>query len=271
MNLPDKIYDTIKSMAKAVVHSRKGLPFKGIRHDSIIIMGNGPSLNDLIEKKLPLLKENTTMAVNFAALSEAFFSIKPACYVLADPHFFSNPEPGSNLYTLREAFRRIDWPITLYVPAGADARPYMRPIVSIRRFNAVGIEGLTSLSHFAYRHGIGMPRPRNVLIPAIMIAIAEGYEKIYIAGADHSWMKTISVTEDNEVVSVQPHFYADSASEQQRVRHEYRGYRLHQIVDSFAVAFRSYHQIARYADSLGIKIFNITPGSFIDAFERTVL
>ena len=140
MNLSDKIYDTIKSMAKAVMHSRKGLPFKGIRHDSIIIMGNGPSLNDLIEKKLPLLKENTTMAVNFAALSEAFFSIKPACYVLADPHFFSNPEPGSNLYTLREAFRRIDWPITLYIPVGADARPYMRPTVSIRRINADGIE-----------------------------------------------------------------------------------------------------------------------------------
>ena len=118
---------------------------------------------------------------------------------------------------------------------------------------------------------MGMPRPRNVLIPAIMLAIATGYTDISIVGADHSWMTSLSVTDENEVVSIQPHFYADSDHEQARVRHEYRGYRLHQIVESFAIAFRSYHHIADYAASRGVKIYNATPGSFLDAFPRRPL
>ena len=95
-----------------------------------------------------------------------------------------------------------------------------------------------------------------------------GYKEILIFGADHSWMKTLSVTDGNEVVSIQPHFYKDGEDEQNRVRHEYRNYRLHQIVESFAIAFKSYHDIAQYAASRCIKVYNATPGSFIDAFPR---
>ena len=40
------------------------------------------------------------------------------------------------------------------------------------------------------------------------------------------------------------------------------------ILQSFYVAFRSYFTIARYASHRSVKIFNITPGSFIDAFPR---
>lgn len=116
--------------------------------------------------------------------------------------------------------------------------------------------------------GMAMPRPRNVLIPSLMLAIAMGYAEIVVVGADHTWMQTLSVTDDNEVVSVQPHFYNDGKEEQARVRHEYRNYRLHQIVESFAVAFKSYHDIANFATSRGVSIINATPGSFIDAFPR---
>ena len=140
--------------------------------------------------------------------------------------------------------------------------------VEIATFNAVGIEGFAPLCRAAFRLGLAMPRPRNVLIPSIMLAIALGYKEIIITGADHTWMKTLSVTDENEVVSIQPHFYNDGAEEQQRIRHEYRNYRLHQIVESFAVAFKSYHDIANFAAASGVKIINATPGSFIDAFER---
>ena len=115
-----------------------------------------------------------------------------------------------------------------------------------------------------------MPRPRNVLIPSIMLAIASGYRRIIITGADHSWMKTISVTDDNEVVSVQPHFYAESDSEQKRIRHDYSNRPLHDVVESFAVAFRSYHEIASYARKLGVEILNATPGvSSMPSRERS--
>ena len=113
-----------------------------------------------------------------------------------------------------------------------------------------------------------MPRPRNVLIPAIMIAIKAGFKTIHLTGADHSWLRTIGVNDNNEVESIQPHFYADDKRELRRSAAEYRGYRLHDILQSFTVAFRSYHEIARFAAKEGVKIYNSTPGSFIDAFER---
>ncbi len=263
---------TAKSLLKIALLSRPVPSSRRCHGGSIIVMGNGPSLNDTIAAHLPLLKAATTMAVNFAALAPVFFDIKPRYYVMADPHFFSQGGDGGNLDLLREALRKVDWEMELFVPAKfrrKAARLY--PSLKITPFNAVGLEGYRSFTSMAYRLGMGMPRPRNVLIPAIMLAIATGYTDISIVGADHSWMTSLSVTDENEVVSIQPHFYADSDHEQARVRHEYRGYRLHQIVESFAIAFRSYHHIADYAASRGVKIYNATPGSFIDAFPRRPL
>ena len=162
-NAADTCYNFIKSLAKIALESRKGVPFKGINRDTVIVMGNGPSLADVIGHKLDTLRKHDTIAVNFAALSPALFSIKPRYYVLADPHFFSTPEPGGNLEKLRDAFDRIDWPMTLFVPNGADASCYQRAGIDIVRFNAVGVEGPKRFTHAVFRHGLGMPRPAMCL------------------------------------------------------------------------------------------------------------
>ena len=67
------------------------------------------------------------------------------------------------------------------------------------------------------------------------------------------------MNDNNNVVSVQPHFYADSKAELKRSETEYKGYRLHDILQSFYIAFRSYHTLRRYADRKGIRIYNSTP------------
>ena len=116
-----------------------------------------------------------------------------------------------------------------------------------------------------------MPRPRNVLIASIMIALREGYRDIYIVGADHTWSRDLWVDEKNRVISVQKHFYKDNDKEFERVAQEYAGYHLHDILNSLTIAFRSYHQISAYSAKIGAKITNCTPGSFIDAFPRSDL
>lgn len=271
MNTADKIFATLKSIVKIALQSKVCPKAKKVSKGRIIIMGNGPSLNRTIADNIGTLQRSDTMAVNFAAIAPVFFTIRPRYYVLADPHFFTGDDCEGNLRLLLEALAKVDWPMTLFVPAKMRAHATARYTgrgIDIRTFNAVGAEGFSTFCNFVYRRGLAMPRPRNVLIPAIMLALNEGYAEVDIVGADHSWMKTISVTDDNEVVSVQPHFYADTQSEKNRIRHEYTGYRLHQIVESFAIAFKSYHDIARYAASRGIKVYNATPGSFIDAFPR---
>lgn len=261
-----------KSICKIALQSRRcGIsPLTPGEPDSLVILANGPSLRDTIARHADELRTRPTMAVNFAANAPEFQNLRPGRYVLADPHFFHSSEP--NVQELWRNLNNADWPLTLYVPAREAARAAaLAPDTHVETFNPVGIEGPDSLCHAAFRRGLGMPRPRNVLIAAIMIAIKAGFKTIWLTGADHSWLRTIGVNEQNEVESVQPHFYADSGRELKRSANEYRGYKLHDILQSFTIAFRSYHDIARYARHAGVSIYNATPGSFIDAFERRSL
>lgn len=269
MTAIDRFFATLKGLGKILILSRPATTLKGkAEGDRLIILANGPSLSTTIADHADVLKSTPTMAVNFAAIAPQFVILRPRYYVLADPHFFHDGD-DANLVKLRKAISSVDWPMTLFVPVKYRTQASkLYGIKDIATFNAVGIEGFSIVCHASFRLGLAMPRPRNVLIPSLMLAIALGYKQIVVVGADHSWMKTLSVTDDNEVVSVQPHFYADGKDEQTRVRHEYANYRLHQIVDSFAVAFKSYHDIANFAAASGVTIINATPGSFIDAFPR---
>lgn len=264
---------SLKSMVKIAVESRGHTRVKASEAPDmpLVVMGNGPSLNDTIACCRGQLEAFPLLAVNFAALSPEFAQLRPRYYVLADPVFF-DAGAGGNVVLLREALAHIDWPMTLFVPVKAKAEALRLTggncNITVAGFNPVGMEGFEWLENKAFDLGLGMPRPRNVLIPSLMIAIALGFKTIYVAGADHSWMKTLDVTDDNTVVSVQPHFYSESKEEKARVTSVYKDVRLHEVVYSFYVAFKSYFTIERYARRKGVTIFNVTPGSFIDAFQR---
>lgn len=263
------------SVAKLIIESRPATitHFKAPERGRIIILGNGPSLNTTIAESLDTLRRSDTMAVNFFAITPAYDEIRPKYYILVDPLFFTQ-DKKANFALLDQRLAATSWEMTLIVPArhrtALSSKITSNPKISVATVNAVGIEGWQWLTDMAYRRGWGMPRPRNVLIPALMAAIQMGYKEIFVTGADHSWMSTISVNERNEVVSVQPHFYKDDEKEEIRQRTDYLRYPLHEIIHSFYVAFKSYHDIRRYADRHGINIYNATPGSFIDAFERVV-
>ncbi len=268
-----KIGQSIKSIAKLCLLSRP-VRMPHAESESIIILANGPSLNDTISESIHTLKSMPTLAVNFAANAEVFFELRPRYYVMVDPVFFG-PANITTLTSLRRNLGRVDWPMVLFVPhknvKSLPAEIAVNPSIQVVGINNVGVEGWIWLENFAYDHSLGMPRPRNVLIPSIMAAMGMGYKNIYLTGADHSWMKTIWVDDDNHVISVQPHFYKDGEEERRRVDTTYQGLRLHQVVHSFYVAFRSYHILARYASARQINIYNSTQGSFIDAFKRSAL
>ena len=238
----------------------------------LVIMGNGPSLRNTIDKDFEWLVAHDLMAVNFAANSPDFFRLRPRYYVLADNHFFNSLHYDKNVKKLWESFGAVSWDMTLLVPS--KFKHLVAPLIlhtrniSLRYFNLTPVEGFGWLKRNLFSMGLGMPRPRNVLIPAIMEAIRLGYSKIYLCGADHSWLKTLDVDEENFVVSIQPHFYKDNEEEHQRVRETYKNLKLHEVIGSMAVAFKSYWEIADYAGRKKIEIINATPGSMIDAFPR---
>lgn len=244
---------------------------KSDRNREIVVLGNGPSLRQTIADNRDFLVSRDRLAVNFAANTPEFFDLCPTSYVLADPHFFSSLATDTNVERLWQNLRLVDWEMTLFLPVAQKAfvqKMLLPDKIKVSCYNLTPIEGFKCVSHKIFNAGLGMPRPRNVLIPSIMLAIREGYGKIYIAGADHSWTQTLWVDDQNRVVSVQPHFYEDNDAEKKRVATEYHNYPLHQILQSLYIAFRSYFDIANYAASRNVEIYNITPESFIDAFPR---
>lgn len=239
---------------------------------SLAILGNGPSLRQTIDNNFDWLISHDLMAVNFAANSPEFFRLRPKYYILADGHFFNNLAKDKNVRKLWETFGKVSWDMTLLIPT--KFKHFVKPLlmhtrgINLRYFNLTPIEGFKWLTHSLFSAGLGMPRPRNVLIPAIMEGIRLGYDKIYLCGADHSWTKTLDVDNENFVVSIQPHFYEDNEEEHKRVRETYKGLRLHDVLGSMVIAFKSYWEIADYARKRKIEIINVSPGSMIDAFPR---
>lgn len=265
---------SLASILKILIQSRPLSRRLPAPERSLVILGNGPSLNDTIANHHDFLADKDLLAVNFAANAPLYHHLRPSLYVLADSHFFS-PGDDAKVTDLWNNLAKTDWPLTLFVPANqvAQARRHLKnaPSVTLSTFNLTPVEGFGWLRRFAFRHGLGMPRPRNVLIPSLMTAMRNGYRQIYIAGADHSWSKTLWVDDKNRVVTIQPHFYPDDEKEQERVTSLYSGIHLHDIYNSFSIAFRSYFEIADFAARSRIEILNITPGSFIDAFRRKSL
>lgn len=272
-----KISDSIASFGKVILISRKPAAAGDLKEGSLVIMGNGPSLRETIEQNGDVLAKSKTLAVNFAANADAYRLLRPAIYVLADPHFFKVDTDGKaddqNVTRLWQNISKTDWTMTLYVPCRVKLPGFItnNGNITIKRFNMTPGEGLKGPVHWLYRHGLAMPRPRNVLIASIMVALREGYRDIRIVGADHTWSRDLWVDDKNRVISVQKHFYNDNEKEFERVANEYAGYHLHDILNSLTIAFRSYHQISDYARAIGAKIINCTPGSFIDAFPRGTL
>lgn len=238
----------------------------------LIILGNGPSLRTTIDTEIEWLESHDLMAVNFAANTPDFIRLRPKYYILADGVFFNSAATNKNVKSLWENFSKVTWDMTLLIPT--KYKHFAAPLLlgskglKVRYFSLTPVEGFRWLKHLLFSSGLGMPRPRNVMIPAIMEGIRLGYSKIFLCGADHSWTKTLNVDHKNYVVSIQPHYYEDNEEEHKRVREAYKGLHLHDVLGSMTVAFRSYWEIVAYANKKGVEIINATPGSMIDAFPR---
>lgn len=259
---------TFSSIIKILVYPRCGNDMPITRpSEDLVILGNGPSLKPFLSQKKAFYQGKAILSVNYAALADSFQEIQPSFYMLIDPAFFFNPSDRNKLFPV--LCEKVSWPMHLFVSAQARKEESWKKLIEgnkcikIHYISIAPIEGYKWFCHLAYRNGWGMPRPRNVLIPSIMIALRMDFKRIYLAGADHSWIKEIWVDEDNRVIEDLQHFYDKKGSVRSTIHHP-----LHELLFSMYVAFKSYHIIREYSQSIHKEIFNITEGSFIDAFDR---
>lgn len=266
---------SLLSVVKVALLSRKPspLPDEFKNKNELVILANGPSLNTTVSEHREFLDDKTLLAVNFAATAPTFTDLKPELYLIADPLFWIVPEKRELLFgSLAE---RTSWKLHLFMPAKSlSDKEWQKmvknnPNIHVHIYNTTPIEGFAPFAHYIYRKGLGVPRPHNVLIPSIAMGLRLPFKKIYVAGADHSWLPEIRVTDDNEVLMHQKHFYDKKTSQADTVKQEdLNPARLHTILYHMHVAFKAYFTLLDYSKSLNKEIINITPGSYIDAFPR---
>jgi len=251
-----------------------------IKHKTIRILGNGPSLNDVLES---IVEEKTRdydlIAVNKFCLSTEYEKVKPTHYIVVDPDFFSKHEEES-LRQMQQNVQRVfeqetTWRMNLFVPrneASLTYAEYLRktnPHIQIYFFNTLTIEGPELLAHKLYSSGVGMPFVGNVLVAANILAINMGYKKIELYGAEQSIHIQAYVNAQNQVCVEYDYF---DGSKIEAVFWDdldpTKPQKYHQFLTHWTDTFKSYHLINAYAESKECRVINMTENSYIDAFER---
>ena len=273
---------SISTIFKVLLLSRPEKKLPKPAKQELVILGNGPSLKDFIKNRKQFLKEKSTMAVNHFAQTQAYTEIKPDYYMINAPEFWTQDVDEDVLVKrnllIKTLIENTHWNMVLFLGMGAKKSSVWRNIskenvhIKIHYFNTTPVEGFDFFKFFCFKKACGMPRPHNVLIPSLIIAIRMKFKKIFITGADHSWMQELYVADDNTVYLTQKHFYDEQSAKPDVMKQMGKGKRkMHEILIKFVHAFSGYHTLDKFARKNHIKILNITPGSMIDAFERKKL
>ncbi|HPM12895.1 MAG TPA: hypothetical protein PK734_05335 [Bacteroidales bacterium] len=277
-NLIQTLVSSIRIVFLSKIHG--GIP-KLKLHNSCVILGNGPSLANSLQQHEQFVRATDACAVNMFANTPWFTIIQPRFYVILAPELWQDNAPEhmkQEQTTLFSNIAKVTWDVYVYAPSFAKKSTYWKQFllsnthISMVWFNATPIEGFTWFKHMCFNTGIGMPRPHNILTPALMMAIRQKYNEVYILGADHSWLTELYVADTNDVYLTQKHFYDEQTAQAKHMyTTSYEKRKLHEILHKFMCAFSSYFEIQAYARTNGVKIWNATPGSFIDAFDRCKL
>jgi len=247
----------------------------------LVILGNGPSLKESLISQKKLLVDKDLMALNQFVLSDEFARLRPHNYVLLDIGFFKSdtiPRVKDVTDRMIEGFlTKTDWDMNLFLPKEGRGSELHRRLensdknINFVFFNRTNVEGLKGFRHWAYRNNLGMPKPQNVLVACLMLGICMKYSQVFILGADHSWLENIRISDDNTLISIEKHFYdKDANGKPTKKEHPdtLQSAKLHDYLYDLARTFSSYHLIRDFADSEGVKVWNASEVSYIDAFDR---
>jgi len=277
MNFFLKIIQTFFSVVKIILKAKFGLDLPKANAKTALILANGPSLNESLNKNIGFFFNKDIYAVNFFALSDKYEELKPKHYVLFDLAFFSY-HPAENPHKDIGGFTKIflnktTWDITLYTQYHKiSKKSYLlneinlkHKNITVKFLNNVTLDGFNRFKFFAFNKLWGIPQCRNVLAFSLFICINKRYENVFFVGADHSWHEDLKVNENNELIFVDKHFYDvkgkthDNPTERPKI---------HEQFYSLAKAFESYQVLKEYAESLNINVINYSEKSYIDAFKN---
>lgn len=276
------VVDSARLLWWLQIFARNGTLTPSIRHikpnkDRVFIFGNGPSLKEDITPYVRALQNEHTIMVNQSLTHSLALQLKPTYYVLMDPAYwghYTDEENHENSLTkccmdLSKALSKVYWNMILLAPHNFFKRRNNKGIaidnknITIKTFNATELYSFARLERFLYKTNLAIPSGINVLIASLCCAIAMGYKKIYLLGADSNWHQQLYVDESNRLYLHDAHYY-DEGSLPPKV---YVPYTFSFVSKCMANAFRAYEELGK----LQFNITNLSSTSMIDAFPRDSL
>lgn len=250
------------------------------QYEEMVILGNGPSLQETLKNDV-FLKEKALMCVNAFALSQDFQIVKPSYYLFVDPQFWQtkiNETTKKYIDSIYESIiQKTNWELIILLPFDAKHIAHRfhqenNPFIKVHFFNKTSVNGFSFIRNLLYKWQWGMPVPQNVLIACIMNSISMGMKTIYLTGADHSWLESLHIGENNLLYIKHEHFTLLNKNYEslQIIKNIFTGQpiKLHEQLATLSMTFKNYHIIKKYATYRKVKIYNISNRSYIDAFER---
>lgn len=263
-----------------IVCNKRHIISQKVTDGTLYILGNGPSLIKQIETYGDFLVTKDLICMNAMSTTQYYEYLRPQYYIYVDPDGFVPLDelcPESRLEvvnTFKEIVEKTKWPMVLFVPSVAEKNEewvkYIQsnPCIKIEYLNSWHYIGYEALKYRLIKKQYICFPFMNVLIGAINAGIASGYKHIYLLGADHSWVSSVIVDDENLIRQCTAHFYDTNPGPSKvdlsdGTRRGYADY-----LKGCVSLFYEYRDIAKYTKKEGIEIFNATQGSFIDAFER---
>lgn len=237
------------------------------RGSRLHIIGNGPSFKTDYERFLNDKSENDkVICVNMFANTELYTILKPSIYVICDPAFFSVKKMDSVAAVYENIISKTDWPLIVYVPynvKGGETFNLLKNNQNITikfMLNIPLTGGVEKWNVLLYRLGLANPLYQNVLVASTYCGIRMKFDEIFLWGADHSWLED-AIVRNNKIYVEDNHHYGKGEIEESRYHN------VAKYLTNFMRAFECYYALERYSKAKGIKIYNCSSISWINAFE----
>lgn len=259
------------------------LPKNEHQGDRMIVIGNGPSLNKTIELYESQLHKADCIMVNFSANSDLYEKIKPSFYLLVDPAFYQMPNHHyDSLCALFDAIvTKTTWPMKIIMPKcaqGCYAKERFKGNPNLEvLFYEDDWQLPTDMSKFeAWDKNLISPPAQTVLNTAVWLSVYWGYKETYLVGADTSFLADLRVDQETNILYTEDtHFYSNKemyGNSYDNVRQRRPiGTKLHEELLAIETALKDYWDMKEYAEWKGVKVYNASEYSWIDAFERKKL
>lgn len=247
---------------------------------TLVVIGNGPSLLQSLKENEQILMQKDSLVVNHFCETEYYAQIKPKYYLLADPAYWGDLETYADWLKTKitrfiETFiAQTSWDINLIIPSSAYQSQFVdevskNPYIHIYYYNIDNCLSAQLSKYELWDSNLIAPPAQTVLNTAVWLGIFLRYKNIYMIGADTTWIENLHVDQEtNEVYTIDSHFYGEKKIPLYADVEGKIPQKLHDELNCISRALSQYWDLKGYADYAGVKVFNASKYSLIDAFER---